>query len=260
MATLPETAEWVGVYQLEESDPVLGGAPNEATGAGMDNIPHLHLAKRTSWLKVAVDTLAAQVAALSASVVAASTTVAGIVRLNNTLTSTATDQALTAAQGKALNDAKAPKNSPAFTGEPTAPTPPEGDNTVRIATTSWVRGSLEAMLAERIYTSPEVLIANGTAYTFAHGLGAIPARVSVHLICVNAGPSSAGYAVGDVIEVAPGADPDGSAEGISIRKSATTLVVRIGGNGPTEYINKNSGSGHILKAADWAMQIRAYKD
>lgn len=36
----------------------------------------------------------------------ASTTAAGIVRLNNTLISDATDQALTAAQGKALNEAK----------------------------------------------------------------------------------------------------------------------------------------------------------
>lgn len=40
-----------------------------------------------------------------ASVPTASTSVAGLVRLNNTLTSTSTSQALTAAQGKALNDA-----------------------------------------------------------------------------------------------------------------------------------------------------------
>lgn len=62
MATLPESEEWVAVYQLEELDPVLGGAPNEATGAGMDNIPHLHLVKRTSWLKAQLAALASSIA------------------------------------------------------------------------------------------------------------------------------------------------------------------------------------------------------
>lgn len=52
MATLPETSEWVaGVYQIATTDPVLGGAPNEATGAGLTNIPALQLAKRTLFLK-----------------------------------------------------------------------------------------------------------------------------------------------------------------------------------------------------------------
>lgn len=56
MATLPEIAEWVnGVYQIEESDPVLGGPPNESTGAGLTNIPALHLAKRTAYLKQVLD-------------------------------------------------------------------------------------------------------------------------------------------------------------------------------------------------------------
>lgn len=68
MATLPETAEtaeWVAVYQLEQSDPVLGGAPNEATGAGMDNIPHLHLVKRTAWLRARVLELIAAVSSIT---------------------------------------------------------------------------------------------------------------------------------------------------------------------------------------------------
>lgn len=56
MATLPETSEWVaGVYQIATTDPVLGGAPNEATGAGLSNIPALQLAKRTLWLKNLVE-------------------------------------------------------------------------------------------------------------------------------------------------------------------------------------------------------------
>ena len=51
MGTLSENPEWVDVYQLETTDPVVGGAPNESTGDGMSNIPHLHLAKRTAFLK-----------------------------------------------------------------------------------------------------------------------------------------------------------------------------------------------------------------
>ncbi|MTH78755.1 pyocin knob domain-containing protein [Paracoccus aestuariivivens] len=56
MADLPELAEWIaGIYQIEQTDPVLGGAPNETTGAGLTNIPALQLAKRTLWLKQLVE-------------------------------------------------------------------------------------------------------------------------------------------------------------------------------------------------------------
>lgn len=56
MATLAEVAEWVaGIYQLETTDPALGGAPNEATGSGMINLPALQLAKRTLFLKALIE-------------------------------------------------------------------------------------------------------------------------------------------------------------------------------------------------------------
>ncbi len=46
MANLQETVQWeAGVYQLEETDPVQGGAN------GVDNLPHKHLANRTAYLK-----------------------------------------------------------------------------------------------------------------------------------------------------------------------------------------------------------------
>lgn len=59
MATLNDEAdEWEdGVYQIETTDPVLGGAPNPSTGAGMSNIPHLQLARRTLFLKAQLDEL-----------------------------------------------------------------------------------------------------------------------------------------------------------------------------------------------------------
>lgn len=57
MADLIDTgAAWpAGIYQIETTDPVLGGAPNIATGAGMSNIPHLQLAQRSQVLKDIID-------------------------------------------------------------------------------------------------------------------------------------------------------------------------------------------------------------
>lgn len=50
MADLPESPDWApGVYQLETSDPVLGGPE------GITNLPAKQLANRTSWLKKKID-------------------------------------------------------------------------------------------------------------------------------------------------------------------------------------------------------------
>lgn len=52
MADLPESNEWpAGIYQLETSDPVLGGPE------GIDNLQAKQLANRTLWLKVKADSL-----------------------------------------------------------------------------------------------------------------------------------------------------------------------------------------------------------
>jgi hypothetical protein len=52
MADLDEAAVFdAGIRQIETTDPVVGGAPNISTGAGMANIPHQQLARRTLWLK-----------------------------------------------------------------------------------------------------------------------------------------------------------------------------------------------------------------
>ena len=68
----------------------------------------------------------------------ASTITPGIVQLNDSLVSTSASQALTANQGKILNDTKAPLDSPQLTGNPQAPTAPPGNKTTRIATTAFV--------------------------------------------------------------------------------------------------------------------------
>ena len=65
MANLPENGTWEdGIYQLETTDPVVGGVPNPATGEGIDNVPLLQLANRTGWLKQRVDGLLNSVVSL----------------------------------------------------------------------------------------------------------------------------------------------------------------------------------------------------
>jgi hypothetical protein len=52
MANITESEQWDdGVYQLETTDPVQGGAD------GVDNLPHKALANRTTWLKAAIETV-----------------------------------------------------------------------------------------------------------------------------------------------------------------------------------------------------------
>ena len=81
----------------------------------------------------------------------ASTTTQGIVQLNDSLTSSATDRALTANQGKVLNDTKANIASPTFTGTPKAPTPSSNSNDTTLATTAFVKS-----------TQPQVSVLTGT--------------------------------------------------------------------------------------------------
>ena len=58
MAGLEEQAQWENdVYQIETTDPVVGGPPDLAQKQGITNIPHQHLANRTAWLKAQVDAL-----------------------------------------------------------------------------------------------------------------------------------------------------------------------------------------------------------
>ncbi|TRD18397.1 hypothetical protein [Palleronia caenipelagi] len=52
MTNLTEDATWIdGIYQIETTDPVIGGPPNIATKSGVPNIAAQQLANRTAWLK-----------------------------------------------------------------------------------------------------------------------------------------------------------------------------------------------------------------
>lgn len=112
MANLKEQEKWEdGIYQIEENDPVLGGAE------GITNRPAKQLANRTAWLKKALSLLGlkAQPKTLTATstnkvdedghshaIDKASLTQQGIVQLTNILNSDAENLALTAKAGKVL--------------------------------------------------------------------------------------------------------------------------------------------------------------
>ena len=133
MANLPETPQWEeGIYQIEVSDPVLGGPD------GISNRQAKQLASRTKYLKQQVEKggtdLAAHIAAPDP------------------------------------HTQYAPKASPTFTGTPTAPTPANSDNSKKLATTEFVAKALAALAGsapETLDTLKELADALGNDPNFA---------------------------------------------------------------------------------------------
>ncbi|EPC3578833.1 phage tail protein [Citrobacter braakii] len=133
MANLPETPQWEeGIYQIEVSDPVLGGPD------GISNRQGKQLASRTLYLKQQVEKggtdLAKHIAAADP------------------------------------HTQYAPKASPTFTGTPTAPTPANSDNSKKLATTEFVAKALEALAGsapETLDTLKELADALGNDPNFA---------------------------------------------------------------------------------------------
>ena len=108
MANLPETPQWEeGIYQIEVSDPVLGGPD------GISNRQGKQLASRTLYLKQQVEKGGSELA-----------------------------KHIAAADP---HTQYAPKASPTFTGTPTAPTPANSDNSKKLATTEFVAKALAAL-------------------------------------------------------------------------------------------------------------------
>lgn len=133
MANLPETPQWEeGVYQIEVSDPVLGGPD------GISNRQGKQLASRTLYLKQQVEKggsdLAKHIAAADP------------------------------------HTQYAPKASPTFTGTPTAPTPAANDNSKKLVTTEFVARAIAALAGtapETLDTLKELADALGNDPNFA---------------------------------------------------------------------------------------------
>lgn len=135
MTNLVESVKWeAGIYQLETTDPVMGGAE------GIDNLQAKQLANRTTWLRGLISGLCA-----AEGVTLSSTTTAGLLAAldsryfkNASLGSQATDDELAQAIVNHLaaidpHTRYAPKASPTFTGIPKTTIPAAGVNTNQIA-------------------------------------------------------------------------------------------------------------------------------
>ncbi|MDX6914377.1 hypothetical protein R9X49_04590 [Pectobacterium carotovorum] len=111
MANLSENPQWVdGIYQIETSDPVVGGPD------GVSNRQAKELASRTSYLKKEQE-------------------------------KTGSDLATHAAAADPHTQ-YAPKASPTFTGTPKAPTPATDSNSQQVATTAFVKSVSATKLAK----------------------------------------------------------------------------------------------------------------
>lgn len=197
MANLPESSTFdAGVYQLELTDPVIGGP------SGVSNTPLKNLANRTKYLKDHVDALESTRAPTASPAFTGAPTAPTAPQGTSTtqLATTAfvnaeiaADMAAnlatasplvngTAAVGTSSKMARedhvhptdatrAPLASPAFTGTPTAPTPATGDNTTKVATTAFVQTELvgtnvaagAVIFAARATAPAGYLKANGAA-------------------------------------------------------------------------------------------------
>lgn len=175
MANLPESSTFdVGVYELQTTDLVLGGAAGPANAAAQN------LTNRTRWLFDNVETLLSDITTIDGEI---STINGQITAINGQISSINANLASINAQlpllapianpsfsgvptaptpGAFVSNAQlattayifnwyAPKASPAFTGTPTAPTAAAGASSTQLATTQFVnRGTLIATNGYRL--------------------------------------------------------------------------------------------------------------
>lgn len=178
MANLPETPDYpAGVYQLETSDPVLGGP------GGISNRQAEQLANRTAWLKAKVDAfIDGTVAVLKATKLATARTLSisgagsgstpfdGSANANIVLT-LADSGAVAGTYPKVTVNAKgivtggavlAAGDIPvdlALTGNPTAPTPPQFDNDQSLINSAFMQRALGNHAASTVVNAATVLTA-----------------------------------------------------------------------------------------------------
>ncbi|WP_330727882.1 gp53-like domain-containing protein [Burkholderia multivorans] len=168
MTNLLEIERWEdGIYQLETSDPVVGGPD------GIDNLQAKQLANRTRYLKRAVESgqsnLDAHTAAIDphpqyATHADLAEKVAALVAQSPETLDTLSE--LAKALGNDPNFAttitsalalKAPIDSPVLTGAPKGPTPPQFDSSTRLATMAALQRALGSASSTKTVASPVVM-------------------------------------------------------------------------------------------------------
>jgi hypothetical protein len=207
MSYLAETTVYEdGIYQLETSDPVMGGPE------GVDNRQAKQLANRTAWLKekvsVAQGGLDTHLAAVdphtqyATKVGMTGAIEAAVAALVNSSPETLdTLKALADALGDDPNFAttmmdalalKAPFKSPAFTDNPSAPTPPQFDNSQKLATTDFVQRALGS-LSGFTSVSASCILTLAQLGTHVQISGVTPDKQTYALPSINGLPSGVGY-------------------------------------------------------------------
>lgn len=145
MATLPETATWEsGIYQLEQTDRVQGGA------SGISNTQGKQLANRTQYLYTFKANLN-------------SPTFTGV---PSAPTPDVGDNSTKIATTAFVATSFSPLSSPTFTGTPTAPTATSGTASTQIATTAFVDTSFAKLVSPTFTGTPSAPTATlGTSTT-----------------------------------------------------------------------------------------------
>ncbi len=151
----------------------------------------------------------------------------------------------------------APLNSPAFTGNPTAPTQTQTDNSTRLATTAFVngvaRGFAQYTTGSGNFTTPATTVAN-TVFKFTltgggaggaggnDGAGGGAGSTAIYYATGLTASQACPYVIG-----AGGAGGASSNPGIAGSNSTLTIGATIitapGGGAPTAGINKDGGAG-----------------
>lgn len=154
MANLTETPQWEpGIYQLETTDPVLGGPE------GISNRAARELGNRTAYLKQEVELRAPLASPALTGQPTAPTAAAGesSTQLANTawvaaalarLVDGAPETMATLNKLATMVQTLAPRESPVLSGIPTAPTASPGTQTGQLATTAFVQTAIAALVSQ----------------------------------------------------------------------------------------------------------------
>lgn len=144
-----------------------------------------------------------------------------------------------------------------FSLSSTAPTMPSGYDRKRligsVVRTGGVNGVPQNIGATSHYQSPEITMVSGGAFSFTHGLGVVPRRCDVLLVCKGA---EIGYTVGDVVLLNPSFYYDGGVNGIGVALRTNTVEGRVGTGGIGLVNLSNGGSKSYITYSKWGLIVR----
>jgi hypothetical protein len=232
MANLPEASEFTaGVYQIETTDPVVGGVD------GIANLAARSLASRTRWLKDQIDGLAASLAGAFA-------LKTGDYAALRARATTKADVGLGSVEDYPPTDSAA------------------GGETNKVTTPAAVKGYVDPLIAAsalKTWESPDVAIVSGGAFVLDHTLGGSPFLMQIFLRCAVA---EHGYEVGELAPMAMLYEYTTIAamSGVSLIPGAAQIRGRFTSQpNPFYVIRPDTGQSAIPTKANWRLVVRAIR-